>query len=78
MAAVAAGWASLGNELFPAEGHAAVPAVAGLDADSCFINEHFPIFSVLGCALHCCHSHRFSKARRPLAVSTAATSLFEG
>jgi len=39
-AAVAARWAAAGHELFAAEGHAAVAAVAGLDANSCFIDEH--------------------------------------
>ena len=46
MAAVTTGGTALGNELFAAEGHAAVAAVAGLDADSCFVNKHFSIFSV--------------------------------
>ena len=41
VAAVAARGAAAGDELFAAEGHAAVAAVAGLDPDSCFINEHF-------------------------------------
>src|SRR6185437_1370536 len=50
MAAVAAGGASAGNELFAAEGHAAIAAVAGLDSDSCFIDKHWSIFSVQGCA----------------------------
>ena len=40
VAAVAAGGAAAGDEFFAAEGHAAVAAVAGLDADSCFIDEH--------------------------------------
>ena len=40
VAAVAAGGAAPGDELFAAECHAAVAAVAGLDADSCFIDEH--------------------------------------
>ena len=35
-----AGRTAAGNELFPAEGHAAVAAVAGFDANSCFIDEH--------------------------------------
>ena len=41
VAAVSAGGAATGNELLAAEGHAAVAAVAGLDADFCFINKHF-------------------------------------
>ena len=40
VAAVAAGGTAAGNEFFAAEGHAAIAAVAGLDADSCFIDEH--------------------------------------
>ena len=40
VAAVAAGGTAAGDEFFAAEGHAAVAAVAGLDADSCFIDEH--------------------------------------
>ena len=40
VAAVAAGWAAAGDELFAAEGHAAIAAVAGLDADSRFIDKH--------------------------------------
>jgi hypothetical protein len=48
VAAVAAGGATAGDELFAPEGHAAIAAVAGLDSDSCFINKHWSIFSVLG------------------------------
>ena len=40
MAAVAARGSAARNELFAPEGHAAVAAVAGLDANFCFINEH--------------------------------------
>jgi hypothetical protein len=40
LAAVAPGWASAGNKLLPAEGEAAVAAVAGLYADCGFIDEH--------------------------------------
>ncbi len=40
VAAVAAGGTAAGDELFAAEGHAAVAAVAGLDADSCFVDKH--------------------------------------
>ena len=39
-AAVAAGGAAAGNELFAAKGHAAIAAVARLDPDFCFIDEH--------------------------------------
>jgi hypothetical protein len=39
-AAIAATWTTAGNELLPPEGHAAVAAVAGLDANFCFIDEH--------------------------------------
>jgi transketolase N-terminal domain/subunit len=39
-AAVAARWTAAGHELFAPEGHAAVAAVAGLDANFCFIDEH--------------------------------------
>src|SRR5271168_73944 len=53
VAAVAARGAALGDELFAAEGHAAVAAVAGLDTNSCFINKHYASSSVLGCALWC-------------------------
>ena len=49
VAAVAPGGAALGNEFFPAEGHAAVTAVPGLDPDSCFINKH-AISSVQACS----------------------------
>ena len=38
--AVAAGGATSGNKFFTTEGHAAVAAVAGFDANSCFIDEH--------------------------------------
>ena len=45
VAAVAAGGTAAGNELFAPEGHAAVAAVAGLDANSCFIDEHLhPVY----------------------------------
>ena len=40
MAAVAAGGTAAGDELLAAEGHAAVAAVARLDADACFIDKH--------------------------------------
>ena len=39
-AAVAARGPAAGNELLAPEGHAAVAAVAGLDANFCFIDEH--------------------------------------
>jgi hypothetical protein len=39
-AAVAAGRAAAGDKLFAPEGHAAIAAVAGLDPDFCFIDEH--------------------------------------
>jgi hypothetical protein len=39
-AAVAAGGTAAGDELFAAEGHAAVAAVAGFDANFGFIDEH--------------------------------------
>ncbi len=39
--AVAAGRAALGNELFPAEGHAAITAVTGFYSNSGFIDKHF-------------------------------------
>jgi len=38
--AVAAGGTAAGDEFFAPEGHAAVAAVAGFDANSCFIDEH--------------------------------------
>jgi hypothetical protein len=40
MAAIAARRTSAGHELFAAEGHAAIAAIACLDPDFCFINEH--------------------------------------
>ena len=40
VAAVAAGGTAAGDEFFAAEGHAAVAAVAGFDADLCFVDEH--------------------------------------
>ena len=46
VAAVAAGGTAAGDELFAPEGHAAIAAVAGLDANSGFIDEHFPLPSV--------------------------------
>jgi len=39
-AAVAAGGTAAGDELFAAEGHAAIAAVAGFYSDFCFIDEH--------------------------------------
>ena len=39
-AAVAARGATTGHKLLPAESHAAVAAVAGFHADSCFIDKH--------------------------------------
>ena len=38
--AVAARRTAAGDKLFAPEGHAAVAAVAGFDANSCFIDEH--------------------------------------
>ena len=38
---VSAGGAATGDELFATEGHAAVTAISGFYADSCFINKHF-------------------------------------
>ncbi len=40
VAAVAAGGTAAGDEFFAAEGHGAVAAVAGFDADAGFIDEH--------------------------------------
>ncbi len=40
-AAVAAGRSAAGNEFFAPEGHAAIAAVAGLDAYLCLIDEHY-------------------------------------
>jgi hypothetical protein len=40
VAAVSTGGAAAGNELLAAEGHAAVAAVAGFDANFCFIDKH--------------------------------------
>src|SRR6202012_1541849 len=53
MTAVAPGGSPFGNELFAAEGHAAVAAVAGLDTNSRFVNEHYSVSSVLGRGVHC-------------------------
>jgi hypothetical protein len=39
-AAISAGRAAARNKLLAAKGHAAVSAVAGLDLDSCLIDEH--------------------------------------
>jgi hypothetical protein len=39
-AAIATGGTAAGYELLAPEGHAAVAAVAGLDANFCFIDEH--------------------------------------
>jgi hypothetical protein len=39
-AAVAARRAAAGHKLLAPEGHAAIAAVAGLDANFCFIDEH--------------------------------------
>ena len=44
--AVTTGGTAAGNELFAAEGHAAVAAVPGFDANSCFIDKHFSLPSV--------------------------------
>ena len=40
MTAVSAGRATPWDELFAAEGHASVAAVAGVDPYACFIDEH--------------------------------------
>ena len=40
LAAVAAGRTAAGDELFAAEGHAAVAAVAGFDSNYGFVDEH--------------------------------------
>src|SRR6185312_4827369 len=39
-AAIAAGGAAAGHELFPTKRHAAVAAIAGFDSDYCFVNKH--------------------------------------
>jgi hypothetical protein len=41
VAAVASGGATAGDELLAPEGHTAVPAVPGFNADFRFIDEHF-------------------------------------
>src|SRR6478736_5538089 len=40
MAAVAAGRAAARDKLLPAKGHASVAAVAGFNANDCFVNKH--------------------------------------
>ena len=40
MAAIATRGPAAGNELFAPKRHAAVAAIAGLDADACFIDKH--------------------------------------
>ena len=60
--AVAAGRTAAGNELFAAEGHAAIAAVAGFYFDSCFIDEHGLQFSVV--------SYQLSGVKNPNAGST--------
>ena len=40
MTAVSAGGTASWDELFAAEGHASVAAVAGFDPYACFIDEH--------------------------------------
>src|SRR5205823_5065260 len=47
VASVSARWPATGHEFFAAKGHAAVAAVAGLYANSCFVYEHSFQFSVL-------------------------------
>jgi hypothetical protein len=41
VASVAAGWAAAGYELLTPEGHTAIPAVPGFNADFRLIDEHF-------------------------------------
>ncbi len=48
VAAVAAGGTAAGDEFFAAKGHAAIAAVAGLDADAGFIDEHAGVVPPLG------------------------------
>ena len=40
MTAIAAGRTAARHKLLAPEGHAAVAAIAGLDSDFCFVNEH--------------------------------------
>jgi hypothetical protein len=63
-AAVAARGAAAGNELLPPEGHAAVAAVAGLDANFCFIDEHT-------CIRNLCLASPSSCAMKPQAQKPA-------
>jgi hypothetical protein len=46
VATVAARWTAAGDEFFAAEGHAAVAATSGLDANFGFIDEHYLLPSV--------------------------------
>ena len=46
VAAISAGGATARDELLPAEGHAAVAAVAGFDTYFCFVEEHKDLFQV--------------------------------
>ncbi len=46
LAAVAAGGASAGNELFAAKRETAVAAVAGFDSNCGFVDEHFLVVSL--------------------------------
>jgi hypothetical protein len=45
---IAAGGTAPGDELLAPEGHAAIAAVTGLDANSGFIDKHFFIFQCKG------------------------------
>jgi hypothetical protein len=65
MPAVSSRRASLGHKLLPPEGHAAVATIAGLDPNSRFVNKHFSISSVQGCALDCSNSQIPERAWTP-------------
>src|SRR5580698_8444320 len=56
MPAIAARRPAARDELLAPEGHAAIAAITGLYADSCFINKHFSVSSVLGDGLNCWHT----------------------
>ena len=49
VSAIAAGWATPRHKLLPAEGHAAIAAIASLHPDPCFINKHSRLISLSEC-----------------------------
>src|ERR1019366_1496616 len=65
-----------GNELLAPEGHTTVAAVSGLNSNSCFVNKHFSLCSVLADAVELGFTSKDNCGARTLSSGAAATPTY--